>query len=140
MKKYIIFFLIVTGLLSINCSEDIPSSPDNYYNGTITFYNMLQYHTIYLTEIVQRRGAIWETNEVQYTVPANGRKAIENIIDGGYDFPGGDAVSITFESAARDPYDPDSPYFVRTVVLTVNGTQNVQVKGQEGEYDIFGDN
>ncbi len=139
MNRVIVLLVFIVALLSLSCSEDKPSAPDYLQSGVITFQNSLQYQSIYITYIIQQRGATRESRMVNYLVPAHGRRSIENFLDGGYDFPGGDDVSITFESAARHPAEPENPYFERTVVLTVNGTQNIRVKGEEGEYDIRGD-
>jgi hypothetical protein len=118
------------------CSKK-PTEPEVFSSGTITFINS-SYYTITLTTMIQSRHGNTATNNFNRQMPPYLRLDINNLLDGGLIFPGGDIVSINFESVARQPDNPDLPLFARTVALTVNGPQNIRIKGQSGEYDIGG--
>ena len=138
MKKLTILFLIFALSLLSGCSKKAPDEPENFISGYIIFKNSTQYYSIYITHLVQRRSGETESTSANILVPVGYSRRLNNLIDGGQIFPGGDDVTITFESLARHPQEPENPLFRRTVTLTVNGTQNIQVKGQQGEYDIQG--
>lgn len=138
MKKLTILAILLIFIPLSSCSKKGPAEPENYISGYIVFKNSTQYYSISITHIIQRRGDVTESNSTNLLVPIGYSRRLDNLIDGGQIFPGGDDVTITFESLARHPQEPENPYFERTLTLTVNGTQNIQVKGQQGEYDIQG--
>jgi len=113
------------------------TEPKVFYSGKITFINS-SYYTITLTRMIQSRPGNSSTDNLNRQLPPYSRLDINNLLDGGLIFPGGDNVSIYFESLARRPDDPNLPLFSSVVALTVNGTQNVRIKGQNGEYEIGG--
>ena len=138
MRKLLAFSLIIIlGVLS-SCSKEGPVEPENFISGYIVFKNSTQYYSITITHITQRRGSETESSNAELLVPIGYSRRLNNLIDGGQIFPGGDDVMLTFESVARHPQEPENPLFERTLTLTVNGTQNIQVKGQQGEYEIQG--
>jgi hypothetical protein len=138
MKKLTILVLIIGLSLISSCSKKAPDEPENFISGYIVFKNSTQYYSITITQIVQRRSSESVTDATNLLVPIGYSRRLNNLIDGGQIFPGGDDVTITFESLARHPQEPENPLFERTLTLTVNGTQNIRVKGQQGEYDIQG--
>ena len=138
MRRFVLILTVLIALAFISCSKDSAYEPPGPQSGTITFYNSLPYTSIVITRVDHLRGATKEFATPEYIIRGGSHKAIANLIDGGYEFPGGDDVSIDFESVARHPAQHERPLFERTVVLTVNGTQNINVKGQQGEYDIIG--
>jgi hypothetical protein len=133
--------LLLFALMMPGCSKKSPTEPENMISGRIRFINTSSY-TIILNYMIQSRGAQSESATLNRRVEGNsgtaGRVELRNLLDGGFIFPGGDNVFVEFESAAINPDNPGQPLFTRTVTLTVNGTQNVQVKGQGGEYEIGG--
>lgn len=133
-KVILTIFCILAFLLA--CGQKSTES-EVLHSGKITFYNS-SYYTIILTTMIQSRSGDGATGDINRQMPPYFRLDIHNLIDGGYIFPGGDNVSINFESLARQPDNPDRPLFERVVVLTVNGPQNVRIKGQNGEYEIGG--
>jgi len=72
-------------------------------------------------------------------VSPNHSRRLPNLIDGGEWFCGGDYVTVDFESTARDPINPGEPLFDGSVTFTVNGSQHVTIKGDDGSYEIGGD-
>jgi hypothetical protein len=138
-----IILIISTALLILiaGCSKDKPAEPEYYISGYITLYNTaLDGYTgyaIYITDVMQRRGDIERSRSYNsLIIYPGGRRTIENIIDGGTLFPGGDDVTVRFESAYQPT--PGNPFFEGSVTLTVNGTQNIRIKGHDGTYDISG--
>ncbi|MCP4580077.1 MAG: hypothetical protein GY839_00555 [candidate division Zixibacteria bacterium] len=131
-----LFFLMIS-----SCSKDTSNEPENLISGRIRFTNT-SYYSIVLNYMTQTRGSQSETRNLGSTVAGGsgpaGRFDLTNIFDGGFIFPGGDQVLVEFQSIAPSNDNPNIPLFRRTVILTVNGTQNVQVKGQNGDYDIGG--
>jgi len=135
VKIFLAIFCIFALLLA--CGKK-STEPEVFSSGKITFINT-SYYTITLTGMIQSRPGNTATNDLNRQMPPYLRLDISNLLDGGFIFPGGDHVSISFESLARRPDDPNLPLFARTVVLTVNGPQNVRIKGQSGEFEIGGD-
>lgn len=136
LAKYVLpIFCVLTSLLA--CGQK-STGPEVLHSGKITFYNS-SYYTIILTTMIQSRPGDNATDELNRQMPPYFRLDINNLLDGGVVFPGGDNVSINFESLARRPDNPDRPLFERVVILTVNGPQNIRIKGQNGEYEIGGD-
>jgi len=127
-------FCVLASLLA--CGQK-STEPETLSSGKITFINS-SYYTIILTTMIQSRPGDNATDELNRQMPPYFRVEINNLLDGGVIFPGGDNISINFESLARQPDNPDRPLFERVVVLTVNGPQNVRIKGQNGEYEIGG--
>jgi hypothetical protein len=124
-------------LTLIYACGDKSTEPEVLSSGKITFNNS-SYYTVILTTMIQSRPGNTATGNLNRQMPPNFRLDINNLLDGGFIFPGGDNVTIHFESLARQPDNPDLPLFTRVVALTVNGLQNVRIKGQNGEYDIGG--
>lgn len=138
LNRFAKTFLAVFCILAIltACGKK-STEPEVFTSGKITFLNS-SYYTIALTGMIQSRPGNTATDDLNRQMPPYFRLDINNLLDGGFIFPGGDNVSINFESLARQPDDPNLPLFARTVVLTVNGSQNVRIKGQSGEYEIGG--
>lgn len=140
-NRYRVLFIlpIMASLIMIACQKDNPAEHKNFYDGYITFINTTS-QAIILVDMTQTRGGETFSRALNLTViPYGGRTNIENLMDGGDIFPGGDYVAIRFRSTDYLPHEPDTPRFERTVILTVNGPQNIRVKGYEGQYDIGGD-
>jgi hypothetical protein len=141
-KLKVLVLLSLVLLIMPGCSKKTITEPENLISGRIMFTNTSSY-SIILNYMIQSRGVQRETRNLGYRVEGHsgpaGRVELSNLIDGGYIFPGGDNVFVEFQSVAVAPDNPDEPLFRRTVTMTVDGTQNVEVKGQSGEYVIGGD-
>jgi len=137
--KKIIFALLSISLVVAACTKDESTQPTHLYDGYITFINSTN-QVIVLEGMTQHRGTQNASLGLNRSVTAyGGRSDIENLIDGGLVFPGGDYVTIKFRSVDYLPYEPETPRFERTVIMTINGPQNIRVKGQDGQYVIGGD-
>lgn len=126
-------------LIAAACQKDESTKPTHLYDGYITFINTTN-QAIVLESMTQNRGNQNASLALDRAVTAyGGRSDIENLLDGGTIFPGGDYVTIMFRSIDYLPYEPETPRFERTVVLTINGPQNIRVKGFDGQYVIGGE-
>jgi hypothetical protein len=135
----IYFFLAACfGLALVGCSKDSSVEPKGFSQGLVTFVNRTAY-TVELGSMSQNRHGDSETTNLHRLVYTSGRINLPNLIDGGVIFSGGDEVALYFQSVATLPYEPETPLFSHTVSLTVNGTQVITIKGENGNYDISGD-